>query len=109
VFSEGAEVFLIDLPVEDAINGIDDYLAKHGPQPALKLLEHARQFDPNERLTHLHYTDLGNEQAFEILHGNDFLYKYNWTSKQWVQFDGIIGRPSRQPIECAGKRNQSAS
>ena len=81
------------------------------PEPALTLLRHARQFDPNERLTHLHYTDLGNEQAFEILYGNDFLY--NWTSKQWLQFDGIIWRPDviggadRAMVEVAAARLQA--
>jgi putative DNA primase/helicase len=107
----GAEVFLIDLPVEDGINGIDDYLSKHGPEPAMKLFAQARLFDPSERLTHLHYTDLGNEQAFEILHGDDFLY--NWTSKQWLQFDGIIWRPDvigaadRAMVEVAAARLQA--
>jgi P4 family phage/plasmid primase-like protien len=107
----GAEVLLIDLPAEDGINGIDDYLAKHGPEPAMKLIAQARLFDPNERLTRLHYTDLGNEQAFEILYGDDFLY--NWTSKQWLQFDGIIWRPDvigsadRAMVEVAAARLQA--
>jgi putative DNA primase/helicase len=107
----GADVFLIDLPAEDDVNGIDDYLAKHGPEPAMKLIEQARVFDPNERLTRLHYTDLGNEQAFEILYGDDFLY--NWTSKQWLQFDGIIWRPDtigsadRAMVEVAAARLQA--
>jgi len=109
--SRGAEVFLIDLPVEDGINGIDDYLSKHGPEPAMKLFAQARLFDPNERLGCLHYTDLGNEQAFEILYGNDFFH--NWTSKQWLHFDGIIWRPDllgaadRAMVEVAAARLQA--
>jgi putative DNA primase/helicase len=109
--SRGAEVLLIDLPAENGINGIDDYLAKHGPKSAMKLIAQARLFDPNERLTRLHYTDLGNEQAFEILYGDDFLY--NWTSKQWLRFDGIIWRPDvigsadRAMVEVAAARLQA--
>jgi putative DNA primase/helicase len=109
----GAEVLLVDLAEEPGVNGIDDFLAKHGPEPALKLFEQARPFDPNERLARLHYTDLGNEQAFEILHGNDFLH--NWTSKQWLQFDGVIWRPDatgvadRAMVEVAAARLQATS
>jgi hypothetical protein len=107
----GAEVFLIDLPAEDGTNGIDDYLSKHGPEPAMKLIAQARLFDPNERLTRLYYTDLGNEQAFELLYGSDFLF--NWTSNQWLRFDGIIWRPDvigaadRAMVEVAAARLQA--
>ena len=107
----GAEVFLIDLAEEGNVNGIDDYLAKHGPGPALKLFEQARIFDPNERLARLHYTDLGNEQAFEILYGNDFLY--NWTAQQWLHFNGVIWRPDaigivdRAMVDVAAARLQA--
>lgn len=82
-------------------------------EPTLKLFEHARLFDPDERFARLHYTDLGNEQAFEILYGEDFLY--NWTSKQWLCFDGIIWRPDmtgavdRAMVDVAAARLQATT
>lgn len=108
----GAEIRMIDLPEEDGVNGIDDYLAKHGPEPAWTLLKEAKLFDPNERLARLHYTDFGNEQAFETLYGDDFLY--NWTSEQWLRFDGIIWRADvtgvadRAMVNVARARLQAA-
>ena len=109
----GAEVWFVDLPVEDGVNGIDDYLARHGTRPALKLLEAARLFDPQEQLAKLQYTDHGNEQAFEALFGDDFLY--NWTAKQWVRWNGIlwvedlVGSADRAMIEVAHARLQATS
>ena len=109
----GAEVLLIDLPQENDINGVDDYLGKHGAEPTLRLFELARLFDPDERLARLHYTDVGNEQAFEILHGEDFLF--NRTSKQWLCFDGIIWRPDmtgavdRAMVNVAAARLQATN
>ena len=104
----GAEVYLIDLPIEDGINGIDDFLAKHGPGPALALFRSARLFDPKEKLTKLHYTDHGNEKAFELLYGSDYLY--NWTSGQWLRWNGTIweaditGMADRAMLDVAAER-----
>jgi putative DNA primase/helicase len=104
----GADVYLIDLPVEDGINGIDDFLGKHGPGPALGLFRSARLFDPKEKLAALHYTDHGNEQAFELIHGSDFLF--NRTSKQWLRWDGNIwvndltGNVDRAMLDVAAER-----
>jgi putative DNA primase/helicase len=104
----GAEVYLIDLPIEDGINGIDDFLAKHGPGPASELFRSARLFDPKERLARLNYTDHGNEKAFELLYGSDYLY--NWTSRQWLRWNGTIweidttGMADRAMLDVAAER-----
>jgi hypothetical protein len=100
--TRGAEIHLVDLPVEDGINGIDDFLARHGPEAALRLFDEARIFDPNERLAKLHYTDLGNEEAFDLLHGEDFLY--NWTAGGWLKWDGIIWRSPSPNRSIPGPR-----
>jgi putative DNA primase/helicase len=103
-----AEVYLVDLPVEDGINGIDDFLAKHGPGPALVLFRSARRFDPKEELVSLHHTDHGNEKAFELLYGPDYLY--NWTSGQWLRWNGTIwevdtkGMVDRAMLDVAAER-----
>jgi hypothetical protein len=40
----GAHVLFVDLPADAGINGIDDYVGKHGPDEALKLV--ATAYDP---------------------------------------------------------------
>jgi P4 family phage/plasmid primase-like protien len=86
--SRGAKVFLVDLPASDGVNGIDDYLAVNGPNAALKLFETARPFDPKDALSKLDNTDYGNEQAFEILFGEE--YRYDCTCKQWRKWTGVL-------------------
>jgi predicted DNA-binding transcriptional regulator AlpA len=39
---QGAKVYLVDIPPEPGVNGIDDYLAKHGTEPTLKMMKRAR-------------------------------------------------------------------
>src|SRR5262249_11872485 len=39
----GAFVRLLDLPEEDGINGVDDYLGKHGAEQFTKFLEEAKE------------------------------------------------------------------
>src|SRR5262249_1948392 len=56
--SRGAEVYFVDLKPEDGINGIDDFLAKHGPGSALNLFAEARRFVPKHELASLLWTDL---------------------------------------------------
>lgn len=41
----GARILYVTIPEEDGINGIDDFLAKHGPETALALIEAAREPD----------------------------------------------------------------
>ncbi len=111
--SRGAQVWLVDLPVEDGINGFDDYLARHGSGPALRLFDAARLFDPKERLAKLPSTDYGNELAFEILHGADFLYNRN--TEQWLRWSGIIyapdvmGAADRAMLDVAAERLNATS
>ena len=39
LIEQGAKVYLADLPSEPGVNGIDDYLAKHGADAALKMID----------------------------------------------------------------------
>ena len=39
---QGAKVYLVDMPSEPGVNGIDDYLAKHGADAALKMMRRAK-------------------------------------------------------------------
>ena len=87
----GAKVDFIDMEPEPNVNGVDDYLWLHGPEAGLDLLASARPFDPSEKIAKLPYTDYGNEQAFEYLHGKEFLY--NFTSRLWLRWDGNVWAP----------------
>ena len=89
LIGRGAEVWFVDVP--DEVNGIDDYTANHGPDKTVELIASARLFDPKERLAKLHYTDAGNEEAFELLCGDNYLY--NATSQQWLYFNGVYWQP----------------
>lgn len=107
----GSDIHFVDLPAEAGVNGVDDFLAKHGPAAAQLLFAHATVYDPDERLAKLHYTDLGNEAAFQILRGRDFLY--DWTAGQWLHWNGTIWRPDetgladRAMVEVAAARLQA--
>jgi putative DNA primase/helicase len=109
--SRGAEVFLGELPTEDGINGVDDYLAKYGLEPTLSLIRTARLFRPIDRLVHIDYSDAGNEEAFQLLYGEEFLF--NRTTNQWLQWNGNIWAPDmngsvdRHMLDVAHVRLQS--
>ena len=47
--------------------------------------------DAQKQLSNLDYTDFGNEQAFELFFGDDFLY--NCTTKKWLRWNGIYWEP----------------
>jgi hypothetical protein len=109
----GAELWFVDLPQEEGINGIDDYLGRHGCGPAMELFKAARLFDPREKLVSLTFTDFGNEQAFQILFGEDYLY--NFTSLQWLHWQGNYWEPDftntvdRAILEVAAARLQATA
>jgi putative DNA primase/helicase len=89
--SRRANVHFVDLPEGDAVNGVDDYIAIHGSSAALSLIDQARPFDPSEKLAKLHYTDFGNEQAFEMLFGARYLYHIE--SGMWLMWNGTVWDP----------------
>ena len=109
----GAEVWFVDLPQEEGINGIDDYLGRHGCGPAMELFNAVTLFDPREKLASLTFTDFGNEQAFQILFGEDYLY--NFTSLQWLHWQGNYWEPDftntvdRAMLEVAAARLQATA
>jgi len=84
--SRGAIVFLIDIEPEDGVNGVDDFLGKHGGEAGQTLLESARLFDPSEKIAALPFSDLFNEQIFEMFYGED--YRFNHTGKEWLRWNG---------------------
>ena len=109
----GADVHIAELPDEDGVNGVDDYLGKHGLGPTLAVVRAARLFQPSDRLLTIDYTDAGNEEAFELLYGQDFLY--DWTTKQWLVWDGtywtidVNGKSDRCMLDVAHERLHAIS
>lgn len=110
----GAKVMIIDLPFSEGVNGIDDYLGLQGPEIALRLFDEARPFDPKEQLSKLNHTDYGNEQAFAMLFGNEFLYCC--TTKEWLQYDGVkmwrrdkLNVIDRRMLDVARERREAAA
>lgn len=87
----GAIVYLADLPESAGINGIDDYLAAHGPDAARALIDQAKVYSPKDQLAALDFTDFGNERAFEILYCDQFLYSV--TAESWLKWGGVCWRP----------------
>lgn len=89
--SRGAIVQFIDLQPEDGVNGIDDYLGKHGAEAGLRVLENARPFDPSDKIAKLDNSDAGNEAVFEMFFGEE--YRYNVTGRQWLRWNGVYWEP----------------
>lgn len=106
--SRGARVMLIDLPAESEVNGVDDYLGKHGSDPLKDLFRQAREFIPKEGLAQFKSTDLGNDAAFESLYSGQFLFCRSrgkwlaWNDHAW-QIDEL-GCYDRAMIEVAQQR-----
>ena len=87
----GAVVFIADLPESDGVNGIDDYLGKHGAPAGNAVIAAAKLYAPKDQLAGLDFTDFGNEQAFELLYRDEFLY--NVTAETWLNWGGVCWRP----------------
>jgi putative DNA primase/helicase len=111
--SRDAEIRLINLPQDEGINGIDDFLGHYGADFGIKLFGTAHLFDPKEKLARLHYTDHGNEQAFEIMFDGEYLY--NWTERRWLHWTGVYWKADetfavdRAMLEVAAARLQATS
>jgi hypothetical protein len=71
----GAQVFFVDIPVEDQVNGPDDYLGRHSDADMTRLLESAKPFNQKPREPQKaddqpqetqpdHTTDTGNAEYF---------------------------------------------
>jgi putative DNA primase/helicase len=80
----GALIFLVRIPQETGINGLDDFLARYGPEAALALFEAAK---PRSTAKDFHFTDLGNAQRLIARHGHDLLLVTDW--KTWCVWDGF--------------------
>lgn len=85
----GADVFAVDLPIIQRVNGIDDLLALRGPEYALDVLTDTKAFYPKFALN-----DLGNGERFVHFHGERTRYSYK--AKVWLAYDGTRWRDDDQ-------------
>ena len=102
--SRGAQVWLVDLPMwRTASMGsttISPAMVPGRPFGSSTLPDSSTQRNGWRSLPS---TDYGNELAFEILHGADFLYNRN--TEQWLRWSGIIYAPdvmgAAEPEQCS--------
>ena len=78
--SRGARTVTVEVPPEPGVNGIDDFLALHGPEAGLVLFEAAK---PRNTLRDFHLTDLGNAQRLVARHGRDLRFVSSWGWTAW--------------------------
>lgn len=87
----GGVVRLLDLPVEEGINGVDDFLGKHGPEALTTFFEEAEAGKNLNGVTAFPLTDLGNAERFIARFGNDFHWDtvgekwYAWDGRRWIE------------------------
>jgi putative DNA primase/helicase len=79
----GAHTATVEIPPEPGVNGIDDFLALHGPEVGLELFETAK---PRNVSRDYHLTDLGNAHRLVARHGQNLLFIPAW--KSWYVWDG---------------------
>ena len=97
----GAHVATVEIPTEPGINGMDDYLGRHGPEAALELFEAAK---PRNTARDFHLTDAGNAERLVDRHGRDLRFVEEW---DWLYWDGRrwrsddIGEVGRRALETA--------
>ena len=82
----GARCAMVAIPPEDGVNGVDDLLARWGPERVLALFEAAK---PRNSARDFHLTDLGNAQRLVHRHGRDIRFVSAW---DWMSWDGMRWR-----------------
>jgi putative DNA primase/helicase len=117
----GADVYVVDLPRVEGVNGVDDLLGKWGPEPVFEnLAATARPAVARKRRTAGTPveeseiadsaplpTDLGNARRFVTQHGQDL--RYCRQSRKWLIWDGTRWRPDdRGEIERLAKQTAEA-
>src|SRR5262249_40083556 len=86
-----AFVRLLDLPEEDGINGVDDYLGKHGAEQFAKFLEEAKEGKNLRGVAAFPLTDYGNAERLATRHGHNLKWNtiteswYYWDEKRWIK------------------------
>lgn len=92
----GALVRLLDLPAEEGVNGVDDFLGKHGPAALDALLTEAEDGINLDGISAFPLTDLGNAERFTARYGDDFRWNtvaekwFAWDGRRWVQDDLLL-------------------
>jgi len=82
----GARCATVTIPAGSGINGIDDYLAQHGPEAALALFAAAKT---RSTARDYHCTDAGNAERLVNRHGDDLRFVGEWG---WLAWDGCRWR-----------------
>lgn len=75
---QGAKVYLVDIPSEPGVNGIDDYLAKHNAEDALKMMRRAKVADKEPQPS----SQAEKEEPYLASAGN---YRLSATSMYYVR------------------------
>ncbi len=82
----GAMVRLLDLPAEEGVNGVDDFLGKHGPEALAKFFEEAEDGKNLQGISAFPFTDIGNAERLITRHGQNL--KWHEAGKVWYIWDG---------------------
>jgi putative DNA primase/helicase len=86
LFTLGAKVFYVDLPINCGVNGVDDLLAISGKEVVLDLINRAQAFAATLAESMINLTDLGNARRLIRMYGSDIRYCYAWS--KWLIWDG---------------------
>lgn len=81
----GGMVRLLDLEVEEGINGVDDFLGKHGPAAFTKFLAEAIDGKNLQGVAAFPLTDIGNAERLIARHGHNL--KWSESRKSWFCWD----------------------
>lgn len=82
----GALVRLLDLPIEDGVNGVDDYLGKHGPEAFAKFIGEADNGKNLQGVAAFPLTDIGNAERLITRYGHNL--RWNTMTESWYCWDG---------------------
>jgi P4 family phage/plasmid primase-like protien len=82
----GAMVRILDLPPEEGVNGVDDFLGKHGPAEFAQFIQESESEENRKAVLAFPLTDLGNAERLIARHGHDL--KWNTVSNSWYFWDG---------------------
>lgn len=99
----GAKVVLVDIPENEDVNGIDDFLYKHGPKEAINLFQQAeheqskpksdrKKIVPNSEITNILKKRLQNKFAWDCISKEWLAYNISgiWEKLQDEQMEATI-------------------
>ena len=97
----GTRTVTVEIPQEPGVNGVDDLLARWGPERVLELFEKAR---PRNTSRDFHSTDAGNAERLVDRHGRDLRFIEAWGWRFWdgprwqVDDIGEVGRRALETV-----------